>query len=711
MFRTMNSDGLRSKGSPAPAGSDGLGAASLRPENQESSWIGVLSVVSRPALSLLHKYWPGRPQTLTPTGSASGWFTRDFKQSLEGEGPFLDRLEELMPRTEHPPPVTYLHYQHQGNRSPGMGSSTSAALAWFNAESLRDLGIESSPGMSANMKDPSFDSGYIATARNYLSQVLVSVISAQGARGSDGWSAGSTAADLKRSWWGGFWGSGSGSSSGQRLLSFLMGKAAQQEKEMLAGGDYCQQPVLSGSPAVAKPTGLFAQCASGSPLNAESAGYRGHKGQPDSASSQTALPEPLLAVQKPLLDFKPSCASTVDARAATACSEVALLTPDLDNGYSSLEEEQFSSKLNKMEALCSGQGCDDSRTEEQKCPTVGVCLEPVEGKDTIEGGGREAEEAASALDPKMKSGSPSQETSEPEPLSIALPGLAKPSCQNKAIAYILGSPCSEESGSESEDWDSEEEEEEEDEDDDGFDSEGSSEFSDSDSEDERAAEEANAEMERLWNSLCRNRDPYDPRNFKAAIQTCARTSVALCSDASASEGETTVVLECREDPTSSFPKPLELEGDSENEGGSVDEAESLRLWRSFSCSGDPYSLLSFTAPLRTRQPGKSCGKQPHSASRSALEEAEERMDSGFSEGSGDRGQTGASWVKRKKVRFEEEVEEFYASCDEDRRGPWEEFARDRCRFLRRVQETEDAIGYCLTPAFRLLVSRRLHLEC
>lgn len=60
-----------------------------------------------------------------------------------------------------------------------------------------------------------------------------------------------------------------------------------------------------------------------------------------------------------------------------------------------------------------------------------------------------------------------------------------------------------------------------------------------------------------------------------------------------------------------------------------------------------------------------------------------------------------------QVQFVEEVEEFYASSDEDRHGPWEEIARDRCRFQRRVQEVEETISYCLSPTFRLVVFQRL----
>lgn len=58
------------------------------------------------------------------------------------------------------------------------------------------------------------------------------------------------------------------------------------------------------------------------------------------------------------------------------------------------------------------------------------------------------------------------------------------------------------------------------------------------------------------------------------------------------------------------------------------------------------------------------------------------------------------------------MEEFFASCggeeeEEDRRGPWEELARDRCRFLRRCQEVEQSIAYCLQPQHRRQVYRRL----
>lgn len=59
-----------------------------------------------------------------------------------------------------------------------------------------------------------------------------------------------------------------------------------------------------------------------------------------------------------------------------------------------------------------------------------------------------------------------------------------------------------------------------------------------------------------------------------------------------------------------------------------------------------------------------------------------------------------------QVSFRDDVEVFSIEEDEDRRGPWEELARDRCRFLRRCQEVELSIAYCLQPQHRSLVFSR-----
>nr|XP_009670556.1 PREDICTED: protein phosphatase 1 regulatory subunit 15B [Struthio camelus australis] len=278
-----------------------------------------------------------------------------------------------------------------------------------------------------------------------------------------------------------------------------------------------------------------------------------------------------------------------------------------------------------------------------------------------------------------------------------LPVSARPACANKLIGYIIGGASSgEESADDEEDWD----------DDDGFDSEGL--LSDSD------AGSQNGERLHLWNSFY-SLDPYNPQNFTATIQTTSsdpEKDMPCGSDMEEEEEEDSWAEE-----SSGSPDPSSEE-DDEWECSSVDEAENLKLWNSFCTSDDPYNPFNFKAPFQTA--GKKGKPSLQGTERLGLVTSEcshltvcpvqlEKQNCDITDSvqqgilSGEK--CGSS--KRKKVTFLEKVTEYYISSEEDRKGPWEELARDGCRFQKRIQETEDAIGYCLTTEHRQKVFNRL----
>uniref|UniRef100_A0A3P8U483 Protein phosphatase 1 regulatory subunit 15A/B C-terminal domain-containing protein n=1 Tax=Amphiprion percula TaxID=161767 RepID=A0A3P8U483_AMPPE len=225
--------------------------------------------------------------------------------------------------------------------------------------------------------------------------------------------------------------------------------------------------------------------------------------------------------------------------------------------------------------------------------------------------------------------------------------LSAPQCQNKVIAFIMGCPCSDDDSSQSDGGD-----------DDGFNSEGSSDLSESTGEDddEDSELEVDSESERLWSSLCQSHDPYNPQNFTARLQsgTGPRSilgSMSLTSSRSSSQSSPASSI------SSSPPSGLDVWEDSAS-ASEADEAESLRLWSSFS-SSDPYSPFNFQAPLRTQGPAEA----PSGAQ---------------------------TWGKKASMTPRP------APAPEYRREEPEErldISRDRCRFLRRCQEVEQSISY------------------
>lgn len=382
-----------------------------------------------------------------------------------------------------------------------------------------------------------------------------------------------------------------------------------------------------------------------------------------------------------------------------------LPTPDQDHGYHSLEEEhsllRLDQKPRREDAAHSGPAAGGSDPGPSQEPTEGKAELLTEGDAAAPGSW-----PARAVPGEAHTGAADSSDGE------ELPPSARPACSNKLIDYILGGSSSDletSSDSEGEDWDEEAE-------DDGFDSDSS--LSDSDP-------EPDPEGLHLWNSFS-SVDPYSLQNFTAAIQTAARAAPAAPSD---SEPDPADQSDRASSPQLGGPPgtPDWHSGEEEEEdwGSSADEAESLKLWNSFCHSDDPYNLLNFRAPFQTSgKQGKGCQdlKSPPE-SMVAIAEGRALLSCGVRQagspgsecpGWGQRGSLSGerhAHSKRKKVTFLEEVTEYYISGDEDRKGPWEEFARDGCRFQKRIQETEDAIGYCLTLEHRQRVFNRLQETC
>ncbi|XP_068450630.1 protein phosphatase 1 regulatory subunit 15B isoform X1 [Clinocottus analis] len=696
MLTNMSGDGSSSAA--------GHGVASPGLAGQESSWIGLLS---RPAMAFLQRYLPGRPQIPIRADAGAGWILGGgLKTSfVDEESDFLRQLDDMMPASH----LTHMRCQHEGAAGPLEPRGGSGTLPWLTADSLLEMGIQTPEELDLNICQQT-QIGYLSSVRTFFSHVLLSSVSFQDIKPTEEPVGPPVKSGRSRTWWGSFW------LSDESLQNGPPSDVSRSERVPVRGGLCPQRPAAETK--APKTTDLFVH----SWTLGETAGPTDLKEDPSNNRG-------LQTVQNAEKGF-----ATTDHRlaiggylsrsgAAAACSEVALLTPDQDNGYSSLEEEHF--QVCRLSAPTA-----PSEEREADAAEIGPADETME---------MEMEEETSA---EVECTSGNIEEEEEEEDSVEPATLADPQCQNKAIAFIMGCPCSDDESSSQSDGESSD-----DDDDAGFDSEGVSDQSEStddeeeeddDEEDDEASDsEVDSEAERLWNSLCQSADPYNPRNFTARLHTSSppRAIPAPAAPSSSSSSAQSTPDSCPDvaplplAAVSSSPTSGSDFWDDSTSASEADEAESLRLLSSFSCSADPYSPFNFQATLRTVRPAveaagprarskakktsqtASCLLGPNPAAsppKYKKEEAEERLDSGFSElsTSTSAAQTGSA---TKKVRFCDDVEEFFASCseEEDRRGPWEELARDRCRFLRRCQDVEQSIAYCLTPQHRRRVSRRL----
>uniref|UniRef100_A0A674HAW2 Protein phosphatase 1 regulatory subunit 15B n=1 Tax=Taeniopygia guttata TaxID=59729 RepID=A0A674HAW2_TAEGU len=373
------------------------------------------------------------------------------------------------------------------------------------------------------------------------------------------------------------------------------------------------------------------------------------------------LPQPLRAEGLPEVEF-------LRSKRLAFLQRWQLPVPEPDHGYHSLEEEQ-----------------------QQQQQHGGVCREIAEQRDNSED--LQRPEDAGTQPGGVPVGQPHAageglaEEKREDSTERNFPVSTRPACGNKLIDYIIGGVSSGEESGDEEDWD-----DDDDDDDDGFDSEELPSDSDADSQD--------GERLHLWNSFY-SLDPYNPQNFTATIQTSSSEPGKGMSDMEEEEEEEEEEDSWAESSEGS-PSCEEDEWDCE----SVDEAENLKLWNSFCSSDDLYNPLNFTAAFQTAEkkgtpvfPGAERAISVTSEHFSVCRVQLEKHNCGSTELGQRREKTASS--KRKKVTFHEEVTEYYISSEEDRKGPWEEMARDGCRFQKRIQETEEAIAYCLSPEHRL----------
>uniref|UniRef100_UPI003AADFCA5 uncharacterized protein n=1 Tax=Centroberyx gerrardi TaxID=166262 RepID=UPI003AADFCA5 len=174
------------------------------------------------------------------------------------------------------------------------------------------------------------------------------------------------------------------------------------------------------------------------------------------------------------------------------------------------------------------------------------------------------------------------------------------------------------------------------------------------------------EEEQLWKSLCQNDDPYHPLNFQACLQSSPTTTLH-----SGGDPEAPGVCPAQSPPTI---------GKKHDE-----EAVNPQRPRAPKPILPERQLKRHCHPDKTlvpwRRPGQTSGSHP-----------EERKESQAS-------------TSQKKVRFSPLVQVHVMRTwpfarQASRKGHWEEMARDRDRFRRRIQETEQAIGHCFSQSHR-----------
>ncbi|XP_041651304.1 protein phosphatase 1 regulatory subunit 15B [Cheilinus undulatus] len=175
--------------------------------------------------------------------------------------------------------------------------------------------------------------------------------------------------------------------------------------------------------------------------------------------------------------------------------------------------------------------------------------------------------------------------------------------------------------------------------------------------------EDDEEEQHLWKSLSLKDDPYHPLNFQACLQSSPTT------------------------PAPQFgkvPAPLDSQTPPTKSKKSEKEAKTLQKFKARKPTLPQRELKHHSHPDKILVPWKRPGQAPPAS-------PQERKDKAS--------------TTQKKVQFSPLVHVHVMHTwpfaqQASRKGCWEEMARDRDRFRRRIQETETAIGHCFTQPHR-----------
>ncbi|XP_041075084.1 uncharacterized protein LOC121294931 [Polyodon spathula] len=289
--------------------------------------------------------------------------------------------------------------------------------------------------------------------------------------------------------------------------------------------------------------------------------------------------------------------------------------------------------------------------------------------------------------------------------------------ENKNYCYNFGQNCSEsETETEEDDWDS------------------SSNCSASDEE----------ENNKLWESFVNPTDPYSPLHFTActvSTSTTQKSSECLNKHMGPAKVPAKCLTLSNSTKDSSYDSQSINDYESNSEGEGNCEQQNKKLWDSFLQSSDPYNLLNFRACLKScptdnksegngvRNETKGTGPVKTASVKPNL--PKRHFKHSFQNKSKDNQQF-LTWKKPAKAtarRTQEKQEKeivkkvtfspfvhvhvmhawdfaFRAA----RKSPWEEMARDRARFQRRIQEAEETIGCCWNSDHREKKQTQLSAE-